>query len=243
MLSTDMNNLKYVALEVIKNPGTKLLDVECGAFMGLIVHKNENAADTIFIVLQNSKKSIRMYNTLDYGIVTIQAETPDMKYMTVFTKNDQTVAINTLKQIIAAMRTADRLYSAVPGNELINVDSYVDMPDVVLIGNNLSSSVINHTSTAQGENSFNQNNANNTIQTTDYTTYTPEKPIVLNFKRKGKLPAVDKLLNMRNMVIAIAEKKIDLAIPIPKCDIPNKNDEQLKPELEDHKQITNMVTM
>ena len=243
MLSTDMNNLKYVALEIIKNPGTKLIDVECGAFMGLVVHKNDAGTDTTFIVLQNSEKSIRMYNISDYGVMTIQAETPEMKYMTVFTKNDQAIAINTLKQIMIAMRADNRLYSTTPGNELINVDSYVGMPDVVFTGNNLSSSVTDRATTTSHTHTVGGNSANTATQAAGYTTYTPAKPTALSFKRKGKLPAEDRLLKMRDMVVAVTDKTVEFIIPIPKCDMPKKADEPPETEPEDHTHTTNSVTM
>lgn len=225
MLTTDLNNLKYVAVEVIKKPGTKLIDVECGAFMGIISHENASKTMTKFIVLQNSPNSVRLYNLTEYGIMTIQAQSADMRYMTVFTKNDQAEAEDVLKQITTAMRVQKRLYSLTPNNELINVDSYTLMPEIVLTGNNLSSSVTDKiitehkTTTVAG---FNTRYINSAAcgYVSNYTQHTvQEKPTVLSFKRKGKLPTIDKLNKMRELVVALDENNTTFKIPIPKCDV------------------------
>lgn len=228
MLSTDMQNLKYVAVEVIKNPGTKIIDVECGAFMGIVTHKNDFGGDATFIVLQNSERSVRMYNTAEYGIMTIQAETVDMKYMTVFMKTDQKEALEMLRKIVAAMKTEQRLFAIRPDNELINVDTYKDMPDVVLIGNNLSSSITDrattNSSTGSSTNTGTSKSSGYNYRDSYNSThsYTKAEPTVLNFKRKGKLPAADRLARMETLVKTLKDSGSEVKVPIPKCDISEK---------------------
>lgn len=226
-----MQNLKYVAVEVIKNPGTKIIDVECGAFMGIVTHKNDFGGDATFVVLQNTERSVRMYNTAEYGIMTIQAETVDMKYMTVFMRTDQKEALETLGKIVDVMKSEQRLFAVRPGNELINVDTYKDMPDVVLIGNNLSSSITDRATTNN-----NTGSSTNTSKSGGYSygagynsthSYTtPVKPTVLSFKRKGKLPAADKLTRMETLVKTLKEAGAELKVPIPKCDLPEKEEKE-----------------
>ena len=241
MLSTDMQKLKYVAVEVIKNPGTKIIDVECGAFMGIVTHKNDFGGDATFVVLQNTERSVRMYNTAEYGVMTIQAETIDMKYMTVFMKTDQKEALEMLGKIVDAMKSEQRLFAVRPGNELINVDTYKDTPDVVLIGNNLSSSITDRVTT-------NSNTGSSTTTDTSKSggyhygtgynsthSYTKPEPTVLNFKRKGKLPAADKLARMETLVKTLKDATSEVKIPIPKCDMPEK-EEATESEQEDHTQ-------
>lgn len=223
MLTTDMTNLKYVAVEVIKNPGTKLIDVECGAFMGILEHKNTTGVITSFIALQNTENSVRLYNLAEYGIMTIQAETVDMKYMTVFMKTDQKEAVSILKQIVAAMKAEQRLIALKPDNELINVDSYKAMPDSVLTGSNLSTTVVNKTKiTGVTTDSNTVINGYNT----GYAgcNYSAPKPTVLNFKRKGKLPAEARLAKMHEMVVALASDAYEIKVPIPKHDLPDKKE-------------------
>jgi CYTH domain-containing protein len=244
MLTTDMTNLKYVAVEVIKNPGTKLIDVECGAFMGIITHENDFKSKSVFIVLQNAERSVRMYNLAEYGIMTIQAETVDMKYMTVFMKTDQKEAIEVLHNIVTAMKKENRLFAVRPANELINVDSYKDLPEVVLSGNNLSSSITDRATTKITTNTTaNRNNSSGYHYGTGYNTtgYTPPKPTVLSFKRKGKLPAADKLTRMENLVKALSEEGAKIKVPIPKHDLPNKD---APAEKEEHTQTgPNKITV
>ncbi len=224
MLTTDLHDLKYVAVEVIKNPGSKIIDVECGAFMGVVTHESGTGAVTTFVALQNTVNSIRLYNINEYGIVTVQAQSKDMRYMTVFTKNDQVEAVNLLKQIVAAMKAQRRLYSLTPGNELINVDSYTNMPEIVLTGNNLSSSITDKTETTNTNTGDHRGtSAAGYSYDSGYTPYVaPQKPTILSFKRKGKLPTEERLKQMRFLVSELSEKNITFKIPIPKCDIPEQ---------------------
>jgi hypothetical protein len=238
-----MKNLKYVALEVIKSPGTKLADVECGAFMGIVDYKGDDDKVTTFVVLQNTEKSVRMYNITEYGVMTLQAETDEMKYMTVFTRTeaDQKASIEMLRNVIKAMTDEKRMLAQSLGTELINADSYKDMPNAVFSGNNLSSSAMDTTvKTTNNTNTGTGTRSGYNYNTTGYNVYKePEKPTVLNFRRKGKLPAEDKLVKMRNLVMALAEDGATIKVPIPKCDLPEKEDT----EQEAHSSGGNSVTV
>lgn len=221
MFTGNIVGLKYVAVEVIPKNSAKIGEVECGAYMGIVKQKDLNGEEVQFLALLTAETTIRMYNLDEFNVLAIDALDKEMKYLTVFTNEvtDQEEAYNILKAVTKTMTKEGRLFANDPEKELINVDSYKDMPKAVLLANNLSD---NKVGTGTNNNSFNNHTkTGGTTGTTNYgTTYTPPpKPTVLSFRRKGKLPSVEKLERVRELVMGISSGDIlPRVLPTPKSE-------------------------
>jgi hypothetical protein len=220
MLESDIGgkNFDYVAVEVIENPGLRVTQIESGLFMGILTHSSGSTKESHFIALQTGDSAVRLYNLKEFNILTVEALSVNMNYMTVFknSKDDQNEAFGILRAVVKEMAAHNRLFDTTPNCELIDVDSYVNVPAHILVNDTLSGT----TGT-----SYNRPTTTTTKYGNDYQPYVykePEKPKVLNFKRKGKLPAPEKLENMRKMVQALTAGKTGVVIgklPVPKCDV------------------------
>lgn len=222
MFTGNMKGLKYVAVEVIAKNATKVTDLECGAFMGIVHQKDLDNNTVKFIVLLTKPTTIRMYNANEFDVVTIAALDKDMSYMTVYTNEDedQRAALTTLSEVVKTMAEEGRIFANDPEKELINVDSYKELPDAVLHGNNLSdSSVTTKNNGSTVNNSTNKIYGTGTSLINGYATKTQAKPTVLNFRRKGKLPSENRLNKIRSLVMELSSGKAQArSLPVPKCD-------------------------
>ena len=214
MLESDITGtFDYVAVEVIENPGLKVTDIECGLFMGIITHSSATNKEAHFLALQTAESSVRLYNMNEFNVLSLEALDADMNYLTVFrnTAQDQEQAAGVLRAFVKAMGESWRLFDSTPNCELIDVDSYTNVPSHILTGNTLTGSTEGTT--------YKRSNATY-INDTTYTRREPAKPTVLHFKRKGKLPSEERLTKMKSMVLALSTGELDLGkFPFPKCDV------------------------
>ena len=88
LVGTDLKDIKYVAVEVIREGITRAAGTECGLYMGITTKTDKDKVDHNFLILVTGKAAIRMYNMDMYDIVTIDATDINSRYMTVFTKDD-----------------------------------------------------------------------------------------------------------------------------------------------------------
>lgn len=213
MLVTDIKNFDYVAVEVIENPGLKVTQIECGLFMGILTHSSNTSKEAHFIALQTAESAVRLYNLNEFNILSIEALSSDMNYLTVFrnTDLDQNKAVEILHEVVKEMGANNRLFDTTPKCELIDVDSYSNFPAHFLVNNTLSGST--------DTNVYKPSSTKHTNYV-PYTNKEPEKPKVLNFRRKGKLPEKTKLDKMREMVQALASGNIEMCkLPVIPCDV------------------------
>lgn len=220
MLKSDINGgFDYVAVEVIENQGTKVTQIECGLFMGIITHVSNVGREAKFLTLQVSDTGVRMYNLNEFNVLSIGALDKDMHYLTVYrnTAEEQKDAVTVLSTVVNEMGKSNRLFDTTPGSEMIDVDTFKNVPLNILTTNTLSGNVEGNLygkSTTYHRDVYDDD---------DYSIYNyrkPEKPTVLSFKRKGKLPAKENLDKMLEMVKAVTAGEFDVGkIPIPQCDV------------------------
>ena len=225
MFDTNFIKIQYIAVEVIKKNSTKVSDVECGLLMGICTKKNVTDDELKFLVLAIRKESVRLYNLNEFNILTVDILDNNIRYMTVFTntKEDQKSSINMIKEITNQLEKDGKLQENDINNELINIETYTDYPEVILTANNISEKIIDDNTTV------NNTNTNTTVNN-DITTvkYIKTEPTVLNFKRKGALPSIKKLELMKNKVVKLASGQFKLKkLHIPICDL-KENDEEKK---------------
>lgn len=216
-LSDDIRDFDYVAVEVVENPGLNVSQIECGLFMGILSHDSGTDKEAHFLALQTTDASVRLYNMSEFNVLSIDALNADMNYLTVFrnTAKDQDEAADILRAIVKEMSKNNRLFDTTPHCELIDVDSYTNVPEHILSSNTLSG---NPAST--GTKTKKHNNIRPISTHTPYVHKEPAKPTVLNFRRKGKLPEQAKLDKMKAMVMAIASGELgEIKLPVPKCDV------------------------
>lgn len=227
---TDFTKIKYVALELIRKGVMKPTAVECGLLMGSTKKLDNDKVEHQFILLVSSHSSLRMYNTDMYDILTLDVADEDARYVTIFTKDeeDQKAARTLLDEITATLIAEGRNYKNDPSNELIDVETYTDYPETVLLSDNLTGSPVKDT-TKNSSSDTNKTNtgASHTANGYTTTTYTKQEPTVAHIKRKGKLPAKEKLVAIREKVLLLAKGELELkTLPIPNCD--KKEDDDKK---------------
>lgn len=237
LTGTDLKDIKYTAAEVIRKGTDKASAVECGLYMGILTKQDKNKQDKSFLVLVNSKSTLRMYNLDEYDIVAIDVMEKSARYLTVFTKEaeDQTAAQIFLNEVVENLEKENRLYPNDPNKELIDIDTYEDYPSAILTSDNLtgestedkSSKSTTKSDSTTYSNGYSPAHGNNTTNTTKTTTYQAAKPKVFSIKRKGKLPKTEKLDTMKDKVRRLASGDFELTnLPIPECDKEDKKSTQ-----------------
>lgn len=234
LVGTDLKDIKYVAVEVIREGMTRASNTECGLYMGITKKVDKDKVEHDFLILVTGKAAIRMYNLDMYDVITVDAVDSASRYMTVFNKDDedQRAAIELLKEITSELTEDKRLYVNDPNKEIIDVDTYKDYPVHILESDNITGSAASNTSqksTAGSTGGGTNTNKAGTGTGTTSTTYTSTKqePKVFSIKRKGKLPSLDKMEAMKDKVLRLASGDFELTmLPIPECD---KDDKKTEP--------------
>ena len=222
LVGTNLKEIKYVAVEVIRRTAIKAADIECGLFMGVCSRQDCNNKEHTFIALQVTKDSVRMYNAAEYKIVTVDLVSESTRYMTVFTHEiiDQIEGLTLLRELTMALEKEGKTYKNDPNKALIDVDLYKDYPEVILTGNNITQE--NKTTETKDTDSSSIYSAGNRVDYTNiqnkFTTVVKD-PVVAIMKRKGRLPSVETLEKMKDLVKLIAKGEFTTKqIPIPECD-------------------------
>ncbi len=224
-------SIKYAAVEVIRNGALSANSIECGALMGICRKKDDKQNELQFLVIANTGSSLRLYNLDEYKIVTLDILDDEIRYMTVFTDtdDDQKASIDMIDEVVEQMNNSDRLMENDARNELIDVETYVELPDAVLECNNFSgkpstTTKITNTKTTI-DNTVTKSGYNSTAGT-NTTTYN-RTPTLMRIGRKGKLPAPDRLQAMKVKVMQLATGVFEMpTLPIPKCDLELKTDDK-----------------
>lgn len=217
LVGTDLKEIKYIAVEVIRKGIVKASNVECGLFMGIVKKLDKGKVERKFLALVVSDASVRLFNMDEYDIMTIDSTDVESRYFTVFTNQlaDQAAAGVLLNEITVKLGEEKRLYPNDPNKELIDIDTYKDYPDAVLESDNLTA----EKTTGGGTKSTGSTGSTYTSTHNNTTTTTKQEPTVTNIKRKGKLPKAEKLTTMREKVLLIASGDFEFkALPIPECD-------------------------
>lgn len=230
LTGTDLKDIKYSAVEVIRKGAEKSNAVECGLYMGILTKQDKNKHDKSFLVLVTSKSTLRMYNLDEYDIIAIDIMEKAARYLTVFTKEteDQVAAQLLLTEIVENLHAEKRLYKNDPNKELIDIESYEDYPSAILTSDNLTGEDTKSSSTSTTKKSYSSsggysnNSGYNSGSTSTNKTNTYQKPKVFNIKRKGKLPKTEKLETMMEKVQKIAAGDFELNLPVPECDREDK---------------------
>jgi len=226
LVGTDLNKIKYVAVEVIRTGIVKASNVECGLFMGIVKKLDKDKIERNFIALVVSKASVRLYNMEEYHIMTIDTVDDDSRYMTVFTKvsDDQKAAKTLLDEITENFDKDNRLYPNDVNKELIDIDSYTDFPDAALEADNLTADKTDSNDTTTNKSSV---GSTSYVGGNHYPSTVKEEPTVSSIKRKGKLPNPSNMDAMRDKVARMAKGKFKLkGLPIPDCDKPVDEDKE-----------------
>ena len=140
LAGTDLKEIKYIAVEVIKAGISKADEVQCGLFMGICRKKDNQNVYQKFLILMVSENSVRMYNLNTYNIVTIDTTDIVSRYMTVFLNEteDQKDAIKFLDELTEVLKSEKKLYINDPNDELVDVENYKDYPEAALNSDNLT---------------------------------------------------------------------------------------------------------
>jgi len=224
LVGTNLKEVKYVAVEVIRNNAVKAADIECGLFMGICCKKDTTNRVHKFLALLTNKTSVRLYNMSEYKIVTVDTVAETTRYMTIFTHEalEQVEATTLLGELTVVLNKEEKLYKNDPNKELIDVDKYTDYPKAILEFDNITQERANP-SIAEKAGAYHAGNhyppANSTSQTTSSYVAVDKKPEVTVIKRKGRLPSTETLLKMKECVKLIASGQFVVkALPIPECD-------------------------
>lgn len=220
LVGTDLKEIKYVAVEVVKSGTSKAAEVQCGLFMGICRKKDNQNIYQKFLVLMVSENSVRMYNLNTYNIVTIDTTDAASRYMTVFLNEaaDQKEAIKLLDELTDVLKSENKLYVNDPNDELVNIENYKDYPETALLSDNLTGDTTDSTSTGTTDTTKSTSTTQNNAAT---------KPSLTIIKRKGRLPLPTTLAAMRERVLQIAEGTFKVkALPIPACDVEEERKEK-----------------
>jgi asparagine N-glycosylation enzyme membrane subunit Stt3 len=211
----------YIAVEVIRRSANKPEQLEAGLFIGIAKRANNKQEEKTFIVSMITNNSAKIYNLDEYDIVTMERHENDVKFMTIFTDTaeDQEVALEMLGDCIEDMKEANRLVVNDVYGELIDIDTYTEYPEHIL-QSDANAKVQRHSSTSSRStdnvgNTTTRNTTNNNYSNTNTTKV--KDPYLTHMKRKGKLPAPEKLVEIREKVIGIATGQIEPK-PLPLCD-------------------------
>lgn len=219
IVGQNLKDIKYVAVEIIRNNATKASDIECGLFMGICSKKDSNQQEHKFLAALTNKSTVRLYNTSEYKIVTVDLVADVTRYMTVFTNEtlDQAEAILLLEELTAQLDTEGKIYINDPSRELIDPELYTGYPEAVLLYDNLTQEKSDTASTAGARSTGVAGFCPNT--TYAHTPIVEKEPEVTIIKRKGRLPGLETLTKMRESVKLIATGQVVVkALPIPDCD-------------------------
>lgn len=221
LVGTTLKDIKYVAVEVIRRTAIKAADIECGLFMGVCSRKDCNNKEHNFVALLINKDSVRLYNTAEYKIVTVDLVAESTRYMTIFTQEilDQIESLTLLRELTTALESEGKLYKNDPNKALIDVDLYTDYPAVVLTGNNITQETKTDNNTAGS--TFNTTNrvGNDYSNVQSKFTTVEKEPEIAVMKRKGRLPSSETLEKMKELVKLIAKGEFTTKqMPIPECD-------------------------
>jgi len=214
LVGSEFKKIDYVALEVIRKKATKASDIDCGLYMGVCCRKDTKNVEHNVLTVLTSKNSLRLYNLSEYNVVTIDVVADETRYMTVFTNEllDQVEAGLLLKEITTVLDKDNRLYTNDVHKELINVETYREWPAIVLEGRDLTSkSGTSNTGTTTAT-------ENPVYSHTPYVPPVEKVPEVTVIKRKGKLPSIDVLTNMRDKVILLGLGQFTFKLFVPDCD-------------------------
>lgn len=237
LIGSELKEIKYVAVEVLRNKAVTAADVECGLYMGIVAKPDKDNVERKFLTLMVSSVAVRLYNLDEYDILTVDVMDKDARYMTIFNNSDsdQVAAAVLLKEITKNLEEDKRLYINDPQRQLIDVDTYEDYPETILNSDNITGDVTKSSSSSTGGTtkttggSAGSTNNTTTGSTYDYTSTVKEEPKVTKISRKGKLPATDRLEKMREKVKMLAEADVqEIKLPIPECDREEENDDDKK---------------
>lgn len=209
----DLSGASCVSIEVIKKTAKEVTDVYFGLFMGICSRKDEKDEEYKFITIMTSKNTIKLFNKIEYDVMSINIINYDTKCTTIFNKSskDQNEAIENLEKISFHMIDIEKMgYHNDTKKELIDPTYYKEINNELnneLIGKNSVKKYTNKTSTKYNNSTKHNNEVKN------------KGPELGKIKRKGKLPNKNKLDDIKDKVkrIASGNYKMD-PIPIPNCD-------------------------
>jgi len=219
---TDVDRVKYVAVEMLSNTSDKVKDVECGLFIGITRRKDKDKIIS-FIVVALTNSLIKIFNLEEYGIVTLELVEDMTRFTTIFqnTESDQTKAIATLDFIVDSMQQEGRLLKNDLKHELIDVDTYSEYDNwIISTGGNLS---------AYGEKGADKSTTKNLPVTT--VKKVEKKPELFFIEKKDELITKPSLEYMHELVKVL--DKFKGILPICNADIHDKDAEVIEAEIID----------
>lgn len=232
-MADKLTGADYIAVEVIRKGAERLDKLEAGLFIGVAIRENNRQEKKTFLAMMITDTSAKIYNLDEYDVVSMEIYDSRVKSMIVFTNTeaDQKIALEMMKDSIKEMKDAGRLTTNDVYGELIDIDTYKNFPEHILQSDaNLTT---RGSATSGFRNNTNTAGNNTTTPASKSTTVTYRDPYITNMTRKGKLPAIERLAEMKDKVIGIAAGKIE-AKPLPICEYDaeeaKKTPEQLRKE-------------
>lgn len=236
---SNLTEIKYVGIEVIKKDGTGKEDITSGLFLGIWDNLDNKEEKQRFLVVMDSKTTVRLFNTQFYNVLTFKVLDDETEYLTVFKKDksDQTAAIEMLDGFVDVFRSANKLMATDATGQLIDPNEYSKYPEVVLEGKDLTDTAFKPKTdftkpATKIEDKFSAGRDYNYgcsgvdhgygspyNQYNDYST--PKVATVTYLTRKGAPLAVATLDSMKDKVMRLATGDYEVInIPVPSCDEP-----------------------
>ncbi len=226
---SNLTQIKYIGIEVIKKNGTGKEDITSGLFIGIWNNRDNKDNEQRFIVVMDSKTTVRLFNTQFYNILTFKVLDNTTEYLTVFKKeiNDQKAAIDMLDGFVDVFRKDKKLMTTDATGQLIDPNEYSDYPEVVLEGKDLTDVAYKPKTKDVETKKTNYSGNSRTYcspynQCNDYSS--PKVAKVTYLTRKGAPLTMSTLEIMKDKVMRLATGDYLVTnIPVPKCDVEEIN--------------------